>query len=112
MARLSPPRIASIAAWSAAAIAWGTVGVAVASHGSVVGAVDTGDFVPVPTADTALDPVPMAAQSSLPTMPERGLVVLRYTPVARPEPDRVVQTITVSEPAGAAAPTRTESSGS
>ena len=112
MARLSPPRIASIAAWSAAAVAWGTVGVAVASHGSVPGAADSVDFVPVPTADAAIVPVPMAAQSSLPTLPERGLVVLRYTPVARPEPEHIVQTVTVSEPARASAPTRTKSSGS
>lgn len=112
MARLSPPRIASIAAWSAAAVAWGTVGVAAASYGSVPGAVDAVEFVPVPVVDTASDPVPMAAQSSLPTMPERGLVVLRYTPVDRPEPERITRTVTVSEPARAAAPTRTKSSGS
>ncbi len=110
MARLSPPRIASIAAWSAAAVAWGTVGVAVASHGSITGVVDNVDSVPLPA--VAPDPVPMAAQWSLPTLPERGLVVLRYTPVAHPEPERIVRTITVTQPARASAPTRTSSSGS
>lgn len=116
MARLPLPRIAGIAAWSAGAIAWATTAVVLANSGDGVEEMQ-------PIAD---DPAPIASASvtttlaPVPVMPEGGLVVLRYTPVARPEPERVVRTVVVaapgsgqtSQPAQATQTTRTTSSGS
>ena len=110
MARLPLPRVAGIAAWTAAAVAWATAAVAIANPADVTTASepimdDTTPIVPA-VVTTTLAPVP--------AMPEGGLVVLRYTPVARPEPERVVRTVVVATegPPQATQPTRTTSSGS
>lgn len=110
--RLSPSRVAGIAAWTAASVTWGTAAVALANATpGVEPEVPVGE--PAPTTTTILVDAPAAA----PTLPESGIVVLRYTPVERPEPKVIVQTVTVQGAASApSAPTapvvRERSSGS
>ena len=116
MARLPLPRVAGIAAWTAASVAWATTAVAIANAPDVTAAAELIVDEPVPVVPavvtTTLAPVP--------AMPEGGLVVLRYTPVARPEPERVVRTVVVAtggstqatQPTPATRQTRTTSSGS
>jgi len=115
-ARLPASRIAGIAAWTAASVAWGTAAIAVANEapGAATKALDvTQRPLPVEIQHEMLAPIP--------TLPESGLVVLRYTPVERPEAKTVVRTITVSSPGSggssqpatpASKPTKTTSSGS
>ncbi len=116
MARLPLPRVAGIAAWSAAAVAWATTAVAIANVPDVTATAE-------PIVDEPVSIVPATVTTTLapvPTMPEGGLVVLRYTPVARPEPERVVRTVVVAtegpaqatQPATTTQTTRTTSSGS
>jgi hypothetical protein len=51
--------------------------------------------------------------SSLPSMPESGLVVLRYTPSEKPEAQVVVRRVVVaSAPGGKSGSTKVKSSGS
>ncbi len=120
--RLPATRIAGIVAWTAASVTWGTALVAAATT------------VPAPQQTTeGTDPEPIVlidskdqeALAPLPTMPESGLVVLRYTPSEKPEPQVVVRRVVVSSPSGggsatpsgggsatAETPTKVKSSGS
>lgn len=96
--RLFPTRWARIAAWTAAALAWGTSVVTFAANAGV-------------TAEPALPPVPdpttttttsttTTAPAPIPNQPERGLVILRYTPVPPPPPQVIVRKVVVAGPSG------------
>lgn len=114
--RLPISRLTGIAAWTAASVAWGTAAIAIANQ-APAGDVKTMDVGQAPPVVVAHEEV----LAPMPTMPESGLVVLRYTPVERPEAKVVVRTVTVSGPSNssssqpatpASKPTRTKSSGS
>ena len=94
--RLFPTRWARIAAWTAAALAWGTSVVTFAANAGV-------------TAEPALPPVPETTTTTstttttpapIPNQPERGLVVLRYTPVPLPPPQVIVRKVVVAGSSG------------
>lgn len=109
--RLTIGRVAAITAWTGAAVAWGTAVVSVAAANP-----------DVPAADPVLELVVAAPTTTvfapLPAMPDSGLIVVRYTPVARPEPvviieRRVVQAASPSQPqTQTKTKTKTKSSGS
>jgi hypothetical protein len=97
--RLTPARIAGIAAWTAASVTWGTAGVAL---------VVTASEAEGPPDDPIAEPVVLAASVStslapVPTMPEGGLVVLRYSPTAKPEAPVVVRRVVVAATSSSAA---------
>jgi hypothetical protein len=103
--RLSIGRVAAITAWTGAAVAWGTAVVSVAAANPDV---QTEEQDPI--AEVAAQTTTVLA--AVPTMPDSGLIVVRYTPVARPEPEviierRVVQVASPSQPKA-----KTQSSGS
>ncbi len=112
MARLPLSRVSGIVAWTAASLTWGTATVAVANEapGTPEKMLDFSSVEPVVAAEEVVSP--------LPTMPEEGLLVLRYTPAERPEAKVVVRTVTVSgsssgkAPAPKAKPKQEKSSGS
>ncbi|MGB5655002.1 MAG: hypothetical protein WBN35_00130, partial [Acidimicrobiia bacterium] len=86
--RLFPLRWAKIAAWTGAALAWGTAAIAVASSTNAAGpaeepALPLAFEPPTTTSTTTTTLAPM------PELPERGLVVVRYTPVPPPPPQVV-----------------------
>jgi len=110
--RMPAARAAGIAAWTAASVTWTTAVVALAN---------------VPQEPSALTPVaehaaalPVEQQEAVleavPTLPDSGLVVLRYTAAERAEPEVIVRRVVTAAPTGAptktAAPTRVKSSGS
>ena len=96
--RLFPLRWAKIAAWTGAALAWGTTAIAVASN--------TGSTVPAepPALPLALEPPTTTSTTTtlalVPELPARGLVVVRYTPVPPPPPQIVTRTVVVAGPSG------------
>jgi len=96
--RLFPTRWARIAAWTAAALAWGTSVVTFAANAGV-------------SAEPALPPIPdltttttisttTTVPAPIPVQPERGLVVLRYTPVPPPPPQVIVRKVVVAGSSG------------
>ena len=103
--RLSIGRVAAISAWTGAAVAWGTAAVSVAAANPDVQAEEV-----VPTTEVAAQTTTVLA--SVPTMPDSGLVVVRYTPVARPEPEVIIQHRVVQVASSSQANTKTKSSGS
>ena len=103
--RLSLGRVAAITAWTGAAVAWGTAVVSVAAASP-----DTEKETQAPT--PAVAPVVETVLSAVPAMPESGLIVVRYTPVERPEPEVIVQRRVVTVASSAQAPTKTKSAGS
>lgn len=110
--RLPLTRIAGIAAWTAASLTWGTAVVAVANHEATNASTEGLDAPPAPP------PAELQSQelASVPTLPESGLLVLRYTPAEKPAPQVIVRRVTASSPSQAspAAPaqTRERSAGS
>lgn len=112
--RFPKERLRRIAAWTAMALAWGTAVVARTVGAPAAATPEVAD-VAAPAAPTATA-VPTTTLAPVPDMPEDGLVVLRFTPAERPEPE--VRRIVVSQPAagggGAASPppTTKASSGS
>ena len=111
--RLPATRIAGIIAWTAASVTWGTALVATANTAPEPQQMAEGTD-PVSTLLEAQD---QAALTPVPAMPESGLVVLRYTPSEKPEPQVIVRRVVVSSPSGggsatATAPTKVTSSGS
>lgn len=110
--RMTPGRMMSIAAWTAASMTWSTAVVALANSPEADGETPAADDValppPVEQEDVVLEPMPV--------MPESGLVVLRYTAVDRPKAQVVVRRVVTAGSGGgttrAAAPTKTKSSGS
>jgi len=113
--RLFPLRWASIVAWTGAALAWGSVGVAATANGQA----NDGETPPSPE---PVAPVTTAAvtRPTIPESPDSGLVIIRYTPVEPPAAQVIVNTVTKSAPgktaanapAKAAAPAQVKSSGS
>jgi hypothetical protein len=105
--RLSLGRIAAITAWTGAAVAWGTAVVSVAAANPDIA-----------TEESAPEPVVAAPTTrmlaALPDMPDSGLIVVRYTPVARPEPEVIIErrVVQVASPSQPQAKTKTKSSGS
>ena len=79
--RFPGSRIARILGWTAVVTAWATVGIRVAATGESAGA--------PPEPETPVQVQTRATQATIPTMPEGGLVVIRYTP-APPAPAQVV----------------------
>lgn len=108
--RLTASRVAGITAWSAAAVAWGTAAVALVAPAS-----STGAPVVVLEPPSPLAPVQSSVtvpQAAFPTMPETGLVIVRYTPVERPEAEVVVERRIVAATTPTAPAPRVKSSGS
>jgi hypothetical protein len=112
-------RVAGIVAWTAATVTWGTAIVAVANVAPEPEIVAEG---PEPEPVVIVEPEVQRILAPIPTMPESGLVVLRYTPSDKPEAKVVVQRVVVSSPssgggstpatAPAKAPAKAKSSGS
>lgn len=71
MSRFNASRTGRIAVWTGAALAWGTA-VTLASQEAVADANSTGAQPSVSTES--------ATSGSVPTMPDKGLVILRYQP--------------------------------
>jgi hypothetical protein len=99
--RLFPLRWAAITAWTAAAVGWGVALFATAEAGSGVGTVavsppTTAADLP-PSTSVVVDTVPTS--TTLPTLPDTGLVIIRYTPVPAPEAVEIVRTVRVAPPA-------------
>lgn len=97
--RLFPTRWAKILAWTGASLAWGTTLIAVAANGAAT------DVVEQPETPVAIDPpttttVATTTTVPMPDMPERGLVVVRYTPVPPPPPQVVTRTVVVAGSSG------------
>ena len=109
--RLPLHRLAGIAAWTAASVTWGTAAVALANHEPAPASTEPFSDPPAPPSVVMQD----EALPQVPTMPETGLVVLRYTPVERPLAEVVVRTVVVAGSTPSAspqAPVRERSSGS
>ena len=119
--RLPITRVAGIVAWTAASVTWGTAIVATANVApEPVITADGPDPEPVVIVDLEVQEI----LAPVPTMPESGLVVLRYTPSEKPEAKVVVQRVVVSSPSSgggsapasapvkAPAPAKVKSSGS
>lgn len=115
--RLPISRLAGVAAWTAASVTWGTAVVAVANTPATTPPIASvgGDAPP-----DAVASIQVETLATMPTMPETGLVVIRYTPTVRPAPvvtvRRVVTgpapTVMGAPPADPAPATRETSSGS
>lgn len=98
MSRFTPARRRSILAWTGAALAWGT-------------AVTTGRLEPIrASVEPSTPPSPVVEESApvvataVPKPPQRGLVILRYTPSESEAPE--VQTVYVRHTvAGSSGPT-------
>lgn len=110
--RLPISRLTGIAAWTAASVAWGTAIVAAANVQPVplVAEPDAVGSSDSPT--TTMHPEQLAA---LPTMPENGLVVVRFTPTELPAPKVTIRRVATSPATSTPAPapaTRETSSGS
>ncbi|MEZ5175413.1 MAG: hypothetical protein R2823_04325 [Acidimicrobiia bacterium] len=112
--RITVGRIAGITAWSAAAVAWGTAAVAFVAASAPA----------TPSANTLVPPSPLApARASLtdtvtdpsgplPTLPDTGLVIVRYKPIDRPEPEVLVERRVVAMTTPSVRAPRVKSSGS
>jgi hypothetical protein len=100
--RLSIARVASVAAWTAASVSWGTAAVAIATRPAEAAATEEPVVLALP------DMTPTT--TSVPDLPESGLVVLRYTPVDRPKP-RVVTEVRVAPGSAARGTSVTDGSG-
>ncbi|MEN8235561.1 MAG: hypothetical protein ABFR89_11655 [Actinomycetota bacterium] len=110
--RLTVSRMAGIAAWTTASVTWSTAIVALANSPQA-------PVEPATPEDVALPPpveLEQVVLEALPTMPESGLVVLRYAAAERPEAQVIVRRVVSSSSSSAAprsaAPTREKSSGS
>jgi hypothetical protein len=88
--RLFPTRWARIVAWTGAAVAWGTSVVAVQAATNQDAAGE-----PAPTTLPEVQEV-QAPVAAVPAPPERGLVVIRYTPVPPPPPEVITRTVSVA----------------
>ena len=117
--RLPITRVAGIIAWTAASVTWGTAIVATANVAPEPEVLADGpDSEPLVIVEQEVQEV----LAPVPTMPDSGLVVLRYTPSEKPEAKVVVQRVVVSSPssgggsspasAPAKAPAKVKSAGS
>jgi hypothetical protein len=96
MSRFDASRRARIAAWTGAALAWGTV-VAVAGQRQATAETDTAE------SGTSIEAQALES-GSIPTMPSKGLVIIRHEPTEDNSPP--VRTVFVQQaaPAPAAQP--------
>lgn len=93
MSRFDDARRGRIAVWTGAALAWGTA-VTLAGQKPLPAEADASEIPPpVTTETTVLAPVP--------TLPDKGLVIIRYQPSVAPAPE--VRTVYVQQAAPAAA---------
>ena len=99
-----------IVSWTAVAVGWVTAVIArTAIAGPEVAAVIP--VPPEPAPQTVI--VPAASAAPTPTLPERGLVVIRHTPDPLPAPEPVIRRVVVHQTVPApAAPAPARSSGS
>ncbi len=97
--RLFPMRWAKIAAWTGAALAWGTTAIAVASNASASTPVEQ-PALPQPIDPPTTTSATTTTVAPMPELPERGLVVVRYTPVPPPPPQVVTRTVVVAGSSG------------
>lgn len=86
MSRFTSRRVLSIGAWAGAAATW-----AMALLGEPVG-VDPAPAVTPPLPEFVAA-VPTTTLATIPTPPEDGLVILRFTPVPPPPPEVIVRTV-------------------
>ena len=105
--RLFPSRWARIVAWTGAAVAWGTSVVAVQAASEQPETNQT--TPPIPEPEVQEVPAPMAA---VPAAPEKGLVVIRYSPVPPPPPEVITRTVTVGGGGGGGTTASTGGGGS
>ena len=100
-----------IIAWTAVAIAWAT---AIVARTLGVGAADATEAASPSIAPPAAVTSPSVGESSVPVpnLPEDGLVVLRYTPGPKPEPEVRRVVVTQQAPAVSVPATTKTSSGS
>lgn len=100
MSRFDTGRRLRIAIWTGAALAWGTTATMAVQRKAEAASEEYGpSAVPVPQVTEA----PLAAP--IPTMPDGGLVVLRYQPGPGVQPEvRTVYVQTASPPPAAAPP--------
>ena len=103
--RLFPTRWARIISWTLAALTWATTGLIAQNTPEVTEAVPV-----VPPPEPPVSPVVTTVPTPLPTVPDDGLVILRYTPVPPPPPQEIVRTVVVGRAAQPSqAPTVTSS---
>lgn len=93
MSRFDQGRWNRILVWTGATLAWGTALVAARAEPAQVNS-----SVPPASGQVATD----SLQAAMPTPPSQGLVILRFTPVATPEPE--VVTVNVSRAAASPPP--------
>lgn len=93
MSRFDAARRGRIAVWTGAALAWGTAVTLAGQEPAQAGAEDDGP-TPVVEADHIV-------VSSLPALPDQGLVIIRYQPSVISAPE--VRTVYVQQAAPAAA---------
>lgn len=96
MSRFDSTRRARIAAWTGAALAWGTV---VAVIGQRQTTTETMAAEPDPTVEAVTQAV-----APIPSMPEKGLVIIRYEPSAESAAEVRTVFIPQTAPAPAAQP--------
>ncbi len=112
--RFPKARRRRITAWTAFAVTWATAIVArsIGGPAGVAGAETA--TIPSPEPEQAVVPATTTPPATLPELPADGLVVVRYTPVERPQPEvrRVVVATPAPSPPAAPAPTTQRSSGS
>lgn len=87
--RFFPVRWARILAWTAATLTWGSTAVAVASRPPI----DEAPSLPVPSIESQES----SGSAVVPTMPDSGLVVIRFTPTPPPPPRVITRTVTVPQ---------------
>lgn len=97
--RLFPTRWAKILAWTGASLAWGTTLIAVAANAAATDGAETPE-VPVAIEPPTTTVATTTTTAPMPDMPERGLVVVRYTPVPPPPPQVVTRTVVVAGSSG------------
>lgn len=79
MRRLDSSRIGRILVWTGAGLTWGTV-----LTGGKLEPLRTGVEAPAPSSTLG---VVIEAPTTIPTQPESGLVILRFTPGEEPKPE-------------------------
>ena len=90
-----------IAAWTAFVLTWTTALIARTVGAPAVAAPEA---PAVPPAEPVESVAPSSTTAAVPDAPEDGLVILRYTPAERPEPEVRRVVVTQQAPARSAAP--------
>ncbi|MCP3975328.1 MAG: hypothetical protein GY720_12660 [bacterium] len=93
--RLFPNRWARITAWTGAAVAWSVSVMAAASQPEAPAVAEN-----TPPPETTTSTTSTTVRVTMPTLPESGLVVLRFTAVEPPPPQVITNTVTVRGSSG------------